>query len=69
VNNTPGAELLGKRIALGIINMLGLFFCVQVIEIAKEFIKDVIVRQVLVEITQVIFTTLPVFYRNNVEPM
>ena len=49
--------------------MLGLFFCVQVIEIAKEFIKDVIVRQVLVEITQVIFTTLPVFYRNNVEPM
>ena len=42
----------------GIVALLRFFFCIQVVEVAKELIKPVVVRQVLIAIAQVAFAKM-----------
>lgn len=50
---------LGEVLSRGPVNIFRLFFGVQVIEIAKEFIKAMIGGQEFVFVTKVVFAKLP----------
>ena len=52
------AERLAEFRVLRVIFVLGLFFGVQVIQIAKKLIKPVVCRQHLIPVAQVVFTKL-----------
>ena len=52
------SEFLLELSVLGIIRMLGFLLGVEVVEVAKEFVKAVIGRQHLVQIAQVILAVL-----------
>ena len=64
VNHTAGTELLRERNPFGklqvsrIVRRLRFFFCVQVVEIAKEFVETVISGQHLVAVAQMILAEL-----------
>ena len=59
VNNaTWREELYEQFIVVWIVRVFWLFFCVQVVEIAKEFVKAVVCGEELVFVTKVVFTKL-----------
>src|SRR5215468_6908407 len=51
VDHTAGTELLLEFGILGVVNVLRLFFGIQVIEIAEEFVEAVRARKKLIAIT------------------
>ena len=56
--HAPRAIFFAKLRILGIVRVLGLFFCVEVIEVAVEFIESMIGRQHLIAVAQVILAEL-----------
>ena len=58
VDHATGAKAFLEFGILGVIYVLWFFFGIQMVQIAKKFIKSVICRQMYVLITQMIFTKL-----------
>ena len=59
VNHPSGRGGLDEgRVILGPVRALGLFFGIEVVEVAEELVKTMIGRQVFVAVAQVVFTEL-----------
>ena len=59
VHHTARPEAFAEGWVPRVVGVLGLFFCVQVIKIAKELVKAVLSWQELIAITKVVLAKLP----------
>ena len=69
VNHTAGSETLAKLGVLGVKVSLGLFFCIQVVEITEKFVEPMVRREEFILVAQMVLAKLSGSEAQRLEPL